>query len=526
VEQYPFTPNGIAPDLVPEAAPANYWTGATNMYSRDGMERAGGTSAAFGTPLFPPKWLLNTKSTAAPSFWIYGADAGIGGTDGAGNHFDLTPAGFVANAEANCWTGGNLNGVPVVCNGGVPYWWDGNTANNFVALPGWPTNYKAKAIRPYQFHLVALNIDPALGKFNGDLLLWSTAAAPGAVPSAWTPAPANEAGSAQVSATSGELIDAAPMRGTLVIYKNTSCYTLQYVGGAAVMTLAPLFSDVGIIARNCVAEIDGLHVCLADGDIVQHDGQSVVSLADSTVRETYLRLVDKVSIRSSFVVAWTPPGEVWVCVPQQGFVQPSVALVWDMIRKRWGVRDLAEIAPSHIAQGVVALDLGGGLTWATSTTTWATDARLWSYTGPNSSAFSLLAAGAEEDLATTWALVPGLFALDQTFDTLGEVIMAQVFRRALDFGRPDTLKMVNRVWVKAKGPRGTRLGVRLAGTLNAGEEPVYGAAAYITIGGRMDAPLFAQGRYISVSLTDASDRLLDQWKVSEVLFDYATRGQF
>lgn len=190
MEQLRIAPLGIAPDLVPETAPVGVWTLCGNVYPRDGMERAGGIQAVYGTPILAPKWLLNTASTVASSFWVYGADTGIGGTDGAGSHVDLTPTtGFVGNTAANCWTGGNLNGVPVLCNGGVPVWWDGLVANNFVALPGWPASARARAIRPYKYHLIALAVDPSTGAFNPDLLWWSSAAVPGAVPSAWVPAP-------------------------------------------------------------------------------------------------------------------------------------------------------------------------------------------------------------------------------------------------------------------------------------------------------------------------------------------------
>jgi len=520
MEQLRIAPLGIAPDLVPETAPVGVWTLCSNVYPRDGMERAGGIQAVYGAPLFAPKWLLNTASTVAPSFWVYGADTGIGGTDGAGSHVDLTPAaGFVGNTGANCWTGGNLNGVPVLCNGGIPVWWNGLVANDFVTLPGWPANARARAIRPYKYHLIALAVDPSTGAFNPDLLWWSSAAVPGAVPSAWVPAPANEAGSAQLSATPGAILDGVALRDAFVIYKEQSCYSMQYVGGANVMQIQPLFTDVGTLARNCVAELDGTHVVLTDGDVIFHDGQTAKSIADSMIRRTFLQTIDRASIGRCFVVPGTPASEVWIAFPDPGETSCTRAAVWDRVRSRWGVRDLTAIKPFHIAQGRVPVNVAVPLTWAAQTETWSAVAREWGFSGASSSRFSKLAAGAVAGAA-------GLYALDQDPDTLGGITRGFVQRNAMDFGNPDTRKIINRVWLSAKGPAGTLLAVQVGGTMNVGEAPVFGDPVYCTIGGRMDAPIFSSGRYLSLRVSDASVDVKAPWVLTAATLEYRVGGMF
>jgi hypothetical protein len=524
---YGFKAVGIAPDAVPETLPANLWSAAKNIYPREGMERAGGIVSAFGAPIFQPIWLLNTKSVNNPSFWIYGGDAGIGGSDGASAHTDLTPTtGFVGNVAANCWSGGNLNGVPVVCNGNIPLWWDGQVANNFVPVPGWITNYRARAVRPYQYHLIALNVDPATGVFNPDLVLWSSAAVPGTVPATWTPAPDNEAGSAQLSTSPGSIIDGGQLRNSFVIYKETSCFQMNYVGGAQVMTIAPLFTNVGVLARNCIAEVAGVHYVLTDGDIIAHDGQSSRSLADGFIRESFLAVIDQTNIQRCYVVPFTPPNEIWFAFPESGQTTCTKAAIWDVARERWGVRDLAQINSYHIAQGQVRLDIGAPLNWSGQTTTWANDPKLWNFSGPRLTRYSLLAAGYENDAATLFALQPGLFALDQSPGTLAGLTPGELVRVGLDFKLPEQTKTVSRVWIEAKGPTGTRLGVQLAGAMRVGEPVTFGAPVYVTIGGRMDAPIFANGKYIAVRVFDASTGPLGPWKLSGVMFDYQAKGAF
>jgi len=522
MEQFVFAPNGIAPDLVQESAPATVWTKATNCVVREGMERAGGVRTVFGTPSHAPRWLLNTSSIGAASFWVYGADAGIGGTDG-GAAVDLTPTtGFTVDAAANVWTGGNLNGVPVVCNGRAPWWWAANPTNPFVALPGWPAAARCKAIRPYKYHLIALNVDSGTGSFNPDLLWWSSAAVPGAVPSSWTPAPANEAGSAQLSATTGPIIDGFALRDAFIVYKANSCYRMQYVGGANVMDVKPLFTDVGLLARNCVAAIGEYHVVLVDGDVILHDGNSAVSIAEGWVRDTLFSSVNAAAVGSSFVIGHTPTNEAWIVFAGIGATRPDRALVYDLTRKKWGERELGAVKPWHIAQGSVPVPLPAARTWAGQTGSWAAAAgRTWNENAAadTGSRYELVAAGIN-------GAAPGTFVYDQSADTLGQITRGELERDALDFGDPNTVKTVSRVWIKAKAPFGTVLGVQIAGTMAAGAAPEFGPVAYVTIGLNMSAPLFATGRYISLRVFDASIVALTPWKLAQATFEYAARGQF
>lgn len=516
-QQFRIAPVGIAPDLTQSAAPLDMLTRARNAYARDGMERARGVAPIWGDRGVIPRWLLATRAIASPYYWLYGHDTGIGGADSIIVH-NQTPAGFVGNPLPNVWTGGNLNDVPVMCNGTIPWWWNGNPNNVMTVLPGWPGGWRTRAIRPFKYHLIAMDVDAGSGKFIGDLFHWSAAAAPGTIPASWVPSPSNEAGSAQLSATPGNIIDGGPLRGVFVIYKNTSAYIVTYVGGANVMNVSQLFSDVGLISRNCIAELENLHVILTDGDVIAHDGQTAQSIADSTIRRTLLQVIDAEHQAACFCFPWTPPGEVWVCVPEPGASYPTIAAVWDKARNRWGVRDLTQTRPSHIAQGVVPYAATVGTRWIDGgATTWAETTWAWNYSGPTPSKFSLMGAS---------SIGQELLTYDQSNDTLGGITRGDIERRLLDFGTPDTVKTVRRVWVKAAGPSGCKLGVQIAGNMNPGESPTYGATAYVQPGARMDAPLYATGRYISVKVSDACESVLPPWRINELTFEYDERGMF
>ena len=196
---YPISPKGIIYDLTPDRVDPDTLNAGSNVIFRDGIaSRIKGHGQVFGTPLFALEdlqYLLNTR-TELNNYWLYPTGDSIGVYNGS-NHFDISPVGMSAVSLYNQWTGGNLNGVPILNNKkNNPVYWDLNTGNAMIDLPGWPAGTKAESVRPFKYHLIAMNITDPGGIF-GEALLWSSAAEPGTIPQSWTPLASNEAGSNQ-----------------------------------------------------------------------------------------------------------------------------------------------------------------------------------------------------------------------------------------------------------------------------------------------------------------------------------------
>ena len=128
-----FQPFGIQPDIAAVIQPDDVWSLAKDIVFRErGSERVRGLEAVYGDPEFPPVFPVFAQDSNEQPVWLYGADAGIGLYDGAA-HSDITPIDFLTPVGQNPWTGGLLNGVPVMC-ARRPYYWDG--AGVMQRLPG------------------------------------------------------------------------------------------------------------------------------------------------------------------------------------------------------------------------------------------------------------------------------------------------------------------------------------------------------------------------------------------------------
>ena len=62
--------------------------------------------------------------------------------------------------------------------------------------------------------------------------------------------------------------------------------------------------------------------------------------------------------------------------------------------------------------------------------------------------------------------------------------------------------------------------------MNVGEAPVFSDPVYCTIGGRMDAPIFASGRYLSLRVSDASVDVKAPWVLTAATLEYRVGGMY
>ncbi len=500
---------GLNTDTSPDVLEPTDLTAMTNLYSREGITRVGGKEAVWGATLFPPLWLLNsTERASGDSAWIYMADTGFGVVVG-GTHNDITPGGGVnPTNQDNPFTGGELNGVPVWNQpNDVPYFWDGVVANPAAPIPGWPVNQLAGFMRPYKFHLVAGLIDPGVGQFDPDLVVWSDRAAPGNLPNEWVPSPTNEAGSVSIGATDGLVVDAAHLRGSLYIYKSTSTFRLTYVGGAQVMRSELVFPESGIMSRNCVAAMSTFHCVLTDNDVVVHDGQNLRSIANDRIRRDIFSRIDPDNFLNSFVVANSNENEFWICIPEVGAKYPSLAYVWNAPDDAWGIRELTELPPD-IAIGRVIVQ-PPDTTWDGQVGDWDSQTNDWDSSGVVVGRYDLLSAGESTS---------ELFLLEQAQLDDGNAVQAVFQRVTLDLGEPERVKFLRAVWLSADGVSGDELRVRVAAQFQPQDPIVWGDYLTYTIkSGQRKVDTAAMGRYLSVEVSSIDPG--QRWRVPEVTLE-------
>ena len=491
-----FKPLGINADLPREEVTVDNWTGGSNVIFRDQRaSRVQGLTRVYDPPLFAPKFLIQSVELDK-IFWIYASEQNIG-VVAISTHTDLTPAGGILPSPVDGeWTGGLLNGVPFLNNGEeVPLYWDEDPLNNFVELPDWPVDQTCVAMRAFKHHLFALGTRQP-GSVFGSRYQWSDGADEGTIPQSWTPLPTTEAGDDSLSETRGPILDGLVLRDTFIIYKRTSCYQVDYVAGNAVFSNRLLFAEVGILARNCVAEVYGEHYVFTPGDFIKHDGHKVTTLADERIRTLVFTQIDPVTFITSYVT-WDPLRKaVWFCFPTIGHRFPNLAAVLDIATGNWGFRELANESP-YVTYGFVDEPVFEAYDDQTDT-----------YDESSQRYNQVLYSNAIERCIQCDFERSRLYAVDvgNTFD--GVLIDGLLEKVTMDMGDSSVIKTVSSIWPRAQGQ--ATLQVRLGSQSHPSEGTAWGE--YVTFeAGTEKIDYFMTGRYISVGFKGDEQQ---EWSVS------------
>lgn len=275
-------PVGAIYDMSPSNVPPEAYTFASNVvFQEDRARRQQGVSYRVPDPLFSPE-RLHYRRFSDTDQWLYAAAEGIG-LD-AVQQFNITPANYPNNLAAGLhgWT--DLSGIPVWNHRGfIPHFHSGVTTEPMQPLPNWPTGWFCNRMVSFKFYLIAIGGGDANNDIE-DQLRWSTSADPGNLPGSWTPSTTNDAGDLSLADTPGAILDAVPLRDSLIVYKGTGAYVLQFIGGLFVFGVRKFLPRTGVLTDNCVQSFRGRHYVVTQGDIVAHDGARVQSIAGGMAR--------------------------------------------------------------------------------------------------------------------------------------------------------------------------------------------------------------------------------------------------
>jgi len=371
--------SGFLDDLEPEDMPINAITEATNFTLEDGYPAtANGHTSIWGTPPVTPYWCMQFIDNGVP-YWIYTSltkayRVPSTGTDVDITRYTTTPGDDdYTGAVTNIWNGGVLGEIPIINNGvDEPQYWDGVTSR-FKDLTNWTAGDKCKTIRPFKGYLMALNVTKS-GSQYPHTVKWSHLADAGAVPSSWDHTDATvDAGEKHLIDSTGEVLDGGELRDAFIIYKEDATYVSRFIGGEYVFSFDKLFKTSGILAVNCWQEYKGLHYVLTQGDIIAHDGNSIIPISTRRVRNYIFDQIDPTNYYKSYVTLNPKKEEVWFCFPTVGSTYVNKCLVYHVIDKKWSVRNLPDVG--YIGYGVVTATENAA--WDTIGLTWATANRVW-----------------------------------------------------------------------------------------------------------------------------------------------------
>jgi len=434
-----LNPKGMIKDTNDTALPNEFFSHTQNARFEDNAaKKVLGQDQVFGTPAVAPYFALNW-STGANNYWFYAGSAKIYRYDGS-SHTNFTRASggdYSTNLTASGnWTGSIFNGLAILNNGvDDPQCLATTGAGAFTDLTNWPSSTTCKVIRPFGNYLIALNMTESSTNLPNKVR-WGDAAENLTLPSSWTASSTNDAGSATVGDAGEFIVDGFPLKQSFIIYKENTTYIMTFTGGNLVFDIKKLFDDSGVLSRNCVAEFNGKHFVVTNGDLIVHNGVSKESVASTVVKRTLFEEIDSTNYANIFVTHNKQKNEIWVSYPTVGSTFCNKALIWNYEASAFSFRELPDIL--HIATGIVnpgssaVLWSGQSQSWIAYSTT-----ENWGQRNFNPTETSILMSSTGDTK---------LYRADNGFDFAGSDFTMILERKGLTLdGNTNTVKQVRKI---------------------------------------------------------------------------------
>ena len=279
------------------------------------------------------------------------------------------------------WSSCMLGSIPIINNPQhVPEYWSPQDAGQIMQpldfSPGvsWTAASKSfEVIRSHNNFLFALNLVEG-GTSQPNSYRWSHPADINGLPFTWDETDASAiAGYEQILGDSGAIVDGITLRNSFCIYTERGINILDFTGDEFVFRNRELSTTYGLLNRNAIVEVEGVHYFLGDGDILKNDGNTVKSIAENRIRSRLSSQINAERFNRSFAVLNKAEKEIWFCVPEETADYPNTAYVYNWFDDAWSIKSLPD--------GITFADYGSvpeaPLTWATIQGTYESTPLKW-----------------------------------------------------------------------------------------------------------------------------------------------------
>jgi len=377
---------GVNTDLAPWELPPEYITDGINFRVFGNRMISTGATEDWTTPPvhFNAGFLMHVGSISG-SFWmVAGRSAVYVWNSTTWNDISITTGGLYGNIGVNGeldWTGCMLGKIPIINNPATqPEYWNpqsvGQELQPLDFKPGvsWASENKTfKVIRSHKNFLFALNLTENGVDFP-NAYRWSHPADINGLPFTWDETDLSAiAGRAQLGGDGGQIIDGLSLRDAFCIYSESGVDVLEQSGDEFIWRARELSSTVGLLNKDCIVEVKGVHYFISDGDILRNDGTTIRSIVHKKIRKRINSQINPDFFHRAYAVRNNSVKEIWFCFPEGVSEYPNVAYVYNWLDESWAIQQI----PENTAFTGYGPQSDPPTTWDNIIGTWDNTSRTW-----------------------------------------------------------------------------------------------------------------------------------------------------
>lgn len=361
---------GIVSDIHPYDLPPNVFSAGVNVRFENGTVSRGPVARDVHTfdPTFVPGYVFNSPGSVESLVAVAADYSEVSEIIGA-TVTDITSVGMTDAGDTEAPITHSFLGAVSYLNkrSNVPLMRRQADAT-FVPLTNWDPSWRCTVLRPYKDFLVALDVRKGAVEYP-QMVKWSDITQYGDAPPSWDATlTTNSAGENVLNEMKGSLLDGHVLRDTFMLYSENEVWAMTYTGGGFIFDFRKRFDDVGVIAPNCVVEVDGRHFVFDRNDIIVHDGASKSSIVHGKNKDFIFNGLVRSIQHLCFVTHNPALNEILFNYPSQdalaGFTSPTTgcnrAAVYNYRRDSWTFYDLPNVNSATYAA------ITTGQTWASA----------------------------------------------------------------------------------------------------------------------------------------------------------------
>lgn len=497
------------------------WSSVSNMAFRAGLaERVQGYAAGFDTtPTANALGMIGAVQNDGTAYLVTGATNKLFCYSGTSEN-DITGSTPAATQDTK-WSMSELTGFIIANETTIAPQFiavqnlSTAGASNFADLTNWPASTTCGVIRAFKYYLVAGDMTESATRYPYKVR-WSTAAVPGTLPASWVATTSNDAGSVDLSANYGKVVDILPLGDLAIIYRERGMTAMRYIGGTdATNRLVMAFNDIpsgavtGMLALNCGTDIPGLgHVVLSQNDLYLFDGNATRSVLDKRHRDWLRENIDSTYAKRSFVIHNADKSEVWACIVSQGKTSADKALIFNYADNTIGLRDL----PNATCGTHTPVSEGAATTWADLSATWADLTGTWEQ-WINASKFRKTILGSMDTK---------IYVVGNASTANGTAITSQLEREHIALGDAQRVKFIRSVWPRFDASPGDTFEIQVGTSMSVDESVSWQAAKTYTVGTSRKVDVQRAGRFLSLRIRSAGG----VWRLRSMDVDIHPQGSY